>query len=235
MKKTVNKEKIAVYSATRNYYPMLVPAVNSLVINSSVDKIYILAEDDELPCRFRDSSKIEVINVSDQTFFPKDGPNYKSFFTYMAMMRAALCHIFPMHDRILSLDVDTIVDKNIDAIWDLPIDDCYFAAAKETHKSHDQFIYTNGGVCLFNLKKLRDGKADAIIEHLNKHKTQFLEQDCFNYMCQGDIYLMPSCYNVCEWTEPTGDWRIIHYASIRDWMGKDLVKKYMFEVKSDGE
>ena len=234
MNEKVHQHKIAVYTATRNYYPMLVPAVNSLIINSNVDKIYILAEDDELPCRFRDPEKVEIINVGDQKFFKPNGPNSKSFFTYMAMMRITLCHIFPYYDRILSLDVDTIVNKNIDAIWDLPIDDCYFAAAKETHKSYDQFIYTNVGVCLFNLRMMRDGKADEIIEYLNKHEVSFLEQDCLNYMCQGNIYLMPSCYNVCTWTEPTGDWRIVHYAGIRNWMDKDLVKKYIFEVK-DGK
>lgn len=229
LNKPVHQHKIAVYTGTRNLYPAMNPAVNSLLANSSVDKIYLLIEDDKIPCKFSDPGRVETINISNQTFFSPDGPNYNTYWTYMAMMRAALCHIFPYYDKVLSLDVDTIVDKNIDDIWDLPIDDCYFAAVKETHKSHDEYLYTNAGVCLFNLRKLRDGKADEIIKYLNEKSSSFLEQDCFNNMCQGNIYEMPSCYNVCLWAEPTDDWRIIHYAGIRNWMNKDLVKKYILE------
>jgi lipopolysaccharide biosynthesis glycosyltransferase len=220
--------KIAVYTATRNLYDLLIPAYSSLLCNSSVDKIYLLIEDDEFPYLFPYNDMFEVINVSNQQFFRQDGPNMNSRFTYMAMMRAALCHVLPeWYDKVLSLDVDTIVNKNIDAIWDLPVEECYFAASKETHKSHDHFFYANVGVCLHNLEKMRDGKADEIIKYLNEHEITFLEQDCMNYMCQGSICEMPSCYNVNTWTENTGDWRIIHYAGIKDWADKELVKKYM--------
>ena len=40
-----------------------------------------------------------------------------SSFTYLAMMRAALAKLFPDIDRILSLDVDTIIDQNISDLW----------------------------------------------------------------------------------------------------------------------
>lgn len=216
----------AVYTASRNLYPDLLPAVKSLFINSDVDKVFFLIEDDSFPCWLPD--KIECINVSNQTFFDKDGPNMNSRFTYLAMMRATLAKLFPDIDRILSLDVDTIVDKYIGSdLWKLPIENYYFSASKEPFRTdYEKLFYTNIGVTMYNLDKLRDGKVDEVIAELNKKRYSFLEQDVFNYLCQGYILDMPSCYNANDWTMPTYDKKIVHYAGIKDWNKEPLVEKY---------
>lgn len=216
--------KTAVYSGSRNLYPDMVTSAKSLLINSDVEQIIFLVEDDSFP--FELPNCIRTINVSHQTFFKKESPNMKSGYTYFAMMRAALCFIFPNLDRILSLDTDTIVDRDISDIWELSIDDCYFAASKETERSYMDLLYTNTGVALYNLKKLRDGKADEVIEVLNRTRFQWVEQDVFNYLCQGRIYDMPSCYNVNYWTEPTEDERIIHYAGLKEYRAFPEYQKY---------
>lgn len=216
----------AVYTASRNLYPDLLPAVKSLFINSDVDKVFFLIEDDSFPCWLPD--KIECINVSNQIFFDKDGPNMNSRFTYLAMMRATLAKLFPNIDRILSLDVDTIVDKYIGSdLWKLPIENYYFSASKEPFRTdYEKLFYTNIGVTMYNLDKLRDGKVDEVIAELNKKRYSFLEQDVFNYLCQGYILDMPSCYNANDWTVPTFDKKIVHYAGIKDWNKELLVEKY---------
>jgi lipopolysaccharide biosynthesis glycosyltransferase len=82
----------------------------------------------------------------------------------MVLIRAALSKILPHEDLVLSLDVDTIVDKNIDELWDLPMEKYYIAAVREPAKSTGSYIYINFGVCLMNLKLLRStGKDDEII------------------------------------------------------------------------
>ncbi len=221
--------KIAAYTASRNLYADMIPAVNSLLQHSDVDKVYFLIEDDVFPYYL--SEKIEVINISDQKYFPKDGINYKNRFTYMVLIRAAFAKIFPQYDKILSLDVDTIVDKDISDIWNLPIDDYYFSAALEPYcskggKFEKMDKYYNVGVALYNLKKLRDGKVDEVIESLNTVPYDFLEQDCFNKLCEGHILDMSSDYNACNWTTPTGNPRIVHYAGIKNWSNEPLVQKY---------
>ena len=209
------KLKVAVYTGSNNLYPDMVVAAKSLLINSDVDLIYLLIEDDNFPFSLPDC--IKTINVSDQSFFDNNGPNMKSRYSYLAMMRAALCFIFPDLDRVLSLDVDTIVNKNISDIWDLPIDDFYFAASREEHRCYEDVLYTNMGVTLFNLEKLRNGKAQEVIDILNKSKFSYVEQDVFNCLCQGMIYNMPSCYNVNTWTDDAEDEKILHYAGIKEW------------------
>ena len=216
--------KAAVYTGSRNLYVDMVTAVKSLLINSDVDRVYMLIEDDEFP--FWLPECVQTINVRDQKYFPPGGPNMKSGYTYLAMMRATLAHVFPDLDRILSLDVDTIVDRDISDLWDLDLTGMYFAASKEAHRSYDCLLYTNMGVTLFNLAELRDGKADEVIDVLNRRRYTWVEQDVFNYLCQGRIAEMPSCYNVNTWTEPTEDKRILHYAGIKEYQSFPGYLKY---------
>lgn len=46
--------KAAVYTGTKNLYREMVTASKSLLINSDVDKIYLLVEDDEFPLEIPD-------------------------------------------------------------------------------------------------------------------------------------------------------------------------------------
>lgn len=217
--------KVAAYSGSRNLYPDMVTAVKSLLINSDVDKVYFLIEDDVFPYYL--PKEVETINVSNQSYFRKDGPNMRSRFTYLAMMRAVYAKLFVQYDRILSLDVDTIVDKDISDLWDLPIDDYYFAASREPYRMQmEHQFYTNIGVALYNLKKLRDGKVDDVIAELNANRYEFVEQDVFNYLCQGAIYEMSSDYNANDWTLPSYNRKIVHYAGIKQWNQFPLVLKY---------
>jgi lipopolysaccharide biosynthesis glycosyltransferase len=49
----------------------------------------------------------------------------------MVLIRAAYSKIFPELDRILSIDMDTVVNENISDLWDLDLTDYYLAAVEE--------------------------------------------------------------------------------------------------------
>lgn len=218
------KPKYAAYCGSRNIYTDMAVSLKSLLLNSDVDRVYLLIEDDKFPFCLPDC--VQTINVSNQQFFKPDGPNMKSQYTYFAMMRAALAFVLPDVDTILSLDIDTIIDKDISDLWDISLDGYYFAAAKEPHRTHNGFLYTNAGVVLYNLEKLRDGKAQEVIDVLNSRQYTWVEQDVFNYLCQGRILEMPSKYNINDWTEKTDDHRVIHYAGIKKYQGDMFYLKY---------
>ena len=219
-------KRVACYCMTRNLYHKVRPSLNSLLKNTSVDHVYILAEDDDIG--FELPEKVSLVNVADQKFFDPEGPNYRSRWTYMCLMRIPLCYIFPDLDRILTLDVDTIVDKNIDDIWDTPFEQCYFAGVKEEGLSHQKNRpYINFGVVLWNLKKMRDGMADRIIQELNTRFHMYPEQDVANDMCQRHIYQISSVYNSCRFTAPTNYPKIHHFAATGLWYEHHpLVQKY---------
>lgn len=222
-------KKVAAYTGTRNLYTLMVPAVKSLICNSDVDEVWLFIEDDKLPDGFgMPKDIVKVRNVSDQGYFAKDGPNMDSGFTYMAMMRATYAKEFPELERILSLDVDTIVNQDISSLWDLPLlDKYYFAAAVEPGATEKHgYLYANIGVALYNLEKLRDGKSDEVIAELNANKYRYLEQDVFNKLCQGGIFEMDPTYNSTPFTKQIDKPHIVHYAGQKKWDGAQLVRQY---------
>ena len=218
--------KAAVYAGTRNLYSDMVTAAKSLTMHSSVDAIYFLIEDSSFPEKLPDY--VQCLDVSRQKYFSKQGPNVYKLWTWMVLMRGALPKIFPELDKILSLDVDTIVNHNIDVLWDLQIDDYYLAGVPEPLKSKQNIPYVNMGVTLFNLQKLRNDKIDdRIIRSLNRDKFQFAEQDCINRICRGRILTMSSTYNANRWTDPCEDPAIIHFAAEQNWNKLPIIQSYL--------
>ena len=217
--------KAAVYAGTRNVYPDMIIAAKSLALHSSVDVIYFLIEDKTVPYAIPDY--VHCINVSDQTYFDKYCPNVYRLWTWMVLMRAALTKIFPDLDRILSLDIDTVVMQNIDELWDLNMDGYYFAGVKETLKSKPGEPYMNMGVAMQNLKLLRDsGMDDKIIQMLNNKKFKFAEQDCMNQLCCKRILTISSIYNANNFTAPCDFPKIRHFAAEENWRSNPIVDQY---------
>ena len=198
--------KAAVYTGTSNLYGGMIAASKSLIANSDVDEIWFLIEDDEFPVKLPDM--IHTINASKiwREYIDEDSPNMKSRFSYMAVIRPAFCHILPHLDRVLSLDVDTMVRTDISSVWDTDLDGYYIAGCMEPHHSRDGIISINAGVVLMNLEMLRDGRADII-----------MDQDAMTCLCQGRIQTLDKRYNGTIWTGCGPDCFIKHYAGIKDW------------------
>ena len=127
-------------------------------------------------------------------------------------MRAALCHVLADVDVVLSLDCDTVCVADASGAWDADIDGCYFAGVEEAGKSHDGLLYANVGVTLMNLAMLRDGKADEIIDVLNRRRYTWPEQDVMNYLCQGRIAVLDKRYNDMAFNGRAEDPAIVHFA-----------------------
>lgn len=217
--------KAAVYAGTKNLYPDMLTAAKSIATNSSVDAIYLLIETDYFP--YYIPSYVKPINVSKQTYFPIGCPNVYTRWTFMTLMRCALSKYFPDLDRILWLDVDTIVREDIDALWDLDMKDYCIAGVMEPEKSTPEKPYINAGVMMLNLEKLReDGMDDILIKALNTKQYPFADQDCINDICQDKILLIPSTYNSNYYTELFETPKIRHFANEFKWRDKLMVHYY---------
>ena len=150
----------------------------------------------------------------------------------MCMMRAAFPQMFKEYDRALSLDIDIIVNEDIGHLWDLPLDDYYYAGVPEPcrQKTSDDPVYCNFGVIMMNLDKIRrDGKDAEAIYLLNHTKLGCPEQDAFNRVCAHHIYALPPDYNFTPFSHITGEPEreiITHYAGIKYWKHFAPVRKY---------
>ena len=216
--------KAAVYIATRNYYKDVLPSVKSLLLNSDVDKIVLLIEDDTFP--FELPKRVMTVNASNQSYIRPDGPNVKNWWCWMVLLRGAYHRIFPDLDKILSFDADAFAVRDISELWDLDMTDYYTAEVREPKLSTPERTYFNAGIMMMNLEKLRDGTGDRIIEELNTKFHRYPEQDCYTEFCKGKILELPSEYNSAYFTAPCDDPKIIHYADTKDWREKPIVKQF---------
>lgn len=219
------------YFLTRNIYRNVLPSLKSLLKNGNVDRVWLMIEDDDIGFDLPD--KVVTMNITrwrDALLDPA-GPNYGRRWTYMALMKVALSKInlYWTYDRALTLDADTIVTGDISGIWDIDISDCYLAAAREWYWSR---IYNrdciNGGVIMWNLKKMRDGMDDRLIDILNKKAFKFCDQDAISELCEGRIRIMDSAYNFTKWTDPPmTEPKIIHFAAYKEkFFEQEIVKQY---------
>ena len=198
--------KAAAYCATRNLYPDLIPAIKSLLMHSDVDKIYLLIEDDAFPEPLPDAC--ECINVSRQMWFRPGGPNWSQKWTWMVLMRCALTKILPETlDRVLSLDADTIVERDISELWDLDLTGWFLAAVREPRKSSPKTSYFNAGVVMYHLAQLRaEGMDDKLIRALNEKAYECTDQDAINtYVLDDDSKQTLPTGPIIEGLAPDGE------------------------------
>lgn len=173
MKKSVS------YCMTRNIYQMVIPSMKSLLANNNIDTVYLITEDDDIGIWLPDN--VKIINVSDQQYIKKTSPNYYTNFTWMVMIRLALPFILKDEERVLSLDLDTIIQSNIEELCDMDMDGKYVAGSIEDRLSqYHGYSYINCGVMFMNLEKFRDGMAQRILDLLNTKRYTYNEQDCMN-------------------------------------------------------
>lgn len=116
-------------------------------------------------------------------------------------------------DRVLYLDPDLIVNGSIRQLYDLPMDEYYFAAASHTGPflrkmnelrldMEDESPYINSGVMLMNLKRLRDEQNyDDVFRYIERRKNFLIlpDQDIISSLYGSKIYALDTYrYNMTE-------------------------------------
>ena len=218
-------KRVAVYAGTRNVYGMMASAAKSLLEHTRMNRVCFLIEDDAFPEKLPDV--IDCINVSGQTWLDPEGPNYNSPVTYMSNIRLALPEILPEEDRVLWLDIDTIVMKDIGEIFETDLTGFYVAMVEEPVRSKYPFMYFNAGVALMDLERMRDGIYLKCIDLLNRVAYTAQDQDMLNLFCQGEIRKIPPQWNDAgHITEPTLDPYIRHFAGALKQDGRPYFDAY---------
>lgn len=215
--------KAACYCMTHGYYENILPSLKSLLCNSDVDKVYLLIEDDDVG--FKLPENVECINISGQKYIDKNGPNFVNKWAWIVLIRTALAKIFPDLDRLLTLDVDTLIVEDISGLWNMPLGRNYLAGTMDLPLARDERIYVNAGVVLWNLEQIRkDHIDDRMIEAINSRNYAYPEQDCLNDICEGRIYLLNGIWNSGAFSRDNGTQKVLHYA------GKGL-KRYFADPR----
>ena len=215
--------KVAVYAGTRNVYHNMAVAARSLLCHTQMDRVWFLIEDDEFPEEL--PAVIKTKNMSGQQWFP-EGPNTRKRWSYMSLLRLALHEILPEEDRVLWLDIDTIVNEDITELFETDLEGCYVAAAEEPIRSKRPFRYYNAGVMIMDLRKLRDGMAEELIRYTNRVEMDFPDQDVINLLCQGRIKAIDPYWNSNRWIVEVENPGITHFAADRNYERQELWQEY---------
>ena len=199
-----------IYGAHNTIYEYLPMAINSLLKTNPTANVYVLAEQDQI--ENIKHPQVKVINIHNYNLkFDKSHPNFKlaANFTYMANVRLYIPQLFPGLDRVLWLDVDTIVKDKLDELFTIDMTNYAVGMVKENKKDR---IYCNSGVCLFNLDYIRWYELDKqFMDKLFGSKLSYPDQDILNQVCKDHILFLDSKYNASYLTEMPSEIKIRHY------------------------
>ena len=114
---------------------------------------------------------------------------------------------FVKENKVLYIDTDAIVRKDISNVWNYDISNFYVAGVKDYGIIEDGIIekynitgkYINSGFVVFNLDKIRkENIMKQWFKLINTKKLVFPDQDALNIVCQHHELYLPSMYNSCE-------------------------------------
>jgi lipopolysaccharide biosynthesis glycosyltransferase len=114
--------------------------------------------------------------------------------------------LFPDLNRIIYLDGDTLIRKDISEMYNYPFNDNYILGfpfytgyIMKRYGINKPKHYINGGCLLFNIKKIRKDKKDIDLLYATMRRIKnwgFLEQDAINYIFNPKIGFLPLKYGI---------------------------------------
>ena len=145
----------------------------------------------DVPADKFDSLKLNIEYISKETYF-----------------RYLIADLLPNIDKILYLDADIIVRRDINVLYNTNLEGFYLAGVKDLFIEQIDYkptlgftndeIYINAGVLLMNLKQMRCDKiGEKLLSETQKlwGKIQYQDQDILNLVCRDKIKPMDSIYN----------------------------------------
>ena len=220
-----------VYALTRNIYDWILPSLRSLAEHHPNAKVYILCEDDEYPIDLPMPAKI--INISNMHMFDHSVNINNRFGGYINLLKVYYPTILKRLNKVIHLDVDTIICDSLDPFWKIDLTGKWIAAVPEYSAVHSQLklygdVYYNAGVMLINLQQMRKDKIeDTMAQFLNEVPQPFADQDAWNRygIEQNKIVVAPSRFNECISTRYSDDPAIVHYCAIPDWFTTSSMRR----------
>ena len=209
-----------VYALTKNVYEWVVPSIKSLAEHNPKARVFMLAEDDDFPYEL--PIDVEMVNVSDQTYFPDIATHRKDDFGgYINHLKIWYSKFLPVN-KVIHLDIDTIICDKLDGLWKTDVSGKWFAAVPESQKWYNPFgdKYYNTGIALFNLAQIRKDKPQQdMTDYLLNTDQPYADQNAWNKFGyeQDKIAELELRYNESRVTGMTDNPAIVHFCSIPDW------------------
>lgn len=199
------------------YVPPTATSISSAIKNKCPESIYnfyiitenITSQDETMLMRLEKLAPESVkIKLMPQTEPDLPYENMQRFLQYkVGMHKIYLPETLPELDKIIYMDGDTLVLKDLHKLFDIDITDVYAAVAKDgifyrfpkemAEMGLDKRgFYFNSGVMLYNLALQRkDHITEKLVEYIKTHEDFFGDQDVLNMVFGDKLKLMSYRYN----------------------------------------
>ncbi|HEM4266346.1 TPA: glycosyltransferase [Streptococcus suis] len=206
------------FTVSDSYIDYMGTTLYSIMVHTrkSPVSVYVLTSDISDYSRFKlqkledrfHNLNIHILVVDAKQF--EDLPLNRSHITRPEVyFRMAFASLLPDLDRILYLDSDILAQKDLQPLWETPLDGAYMAAVSEPPSEGgfdyrrsigmtDPTYYFNSGVLLMDLKKIREDKIESLLfecGHAIKDKIRLQDQDIINVALEGKIKSLDPIYN----------------------------------------
>lgn len=215
MKKTMN----ILVTLDVNYIPYLNVMITSLLNHNRefYFHVYLLhssiGEKDVIGTRSILGTKGELIMINADNINLEGAPTTSRYPKEIYYRIFAAMYLPDTVDRILYLDPDIIVNGSLEKLYELPMENYYFAAASHTGTllrklnelrldMEEDALYINSGVMLMNLNLLRkEQNIEDVFDFIEKRKNQLIlpDQDIISSLYGTKIYALDTFkYNMTE-------------------------------------
>lgn len=168
----------------------------------------------QLVCSNKKNVSLRFIEIS--AILDSDNlKTYSSRLSRTTFARLYIPELFSEYSKVLSLDGDIIIKKDVAELYNTNVDNFYFAAVPDAglsllykfHKYDAYYLesiginekdkYFNAGVLLFNIVEFKNNySVQRMIEMIAKNIFHFDEQDAFNCFAKGHIKLLHFKWNL---------------------------------------
>lgn len=238
-----------VFSTDHFYVTPTIVAIQSLLKHNNDVEIYCLVDSSICPedkqaieseCKCF-NTPVNFITIKDEL---NDGYETRGI-TKAAYYRLLIPWLIPNHNKVIYLDGDIIVKRDITALYSCNLGDNLIAGVNTpSYYSEngnlnyikslnlDPHSYINSGILVFNSKLIRDGNYKQSLLDKVGQKLMYQDQDIINIVFQGKIHLLNFIYNfaihqlkyIPEMHLDISDACIIHFSGFKPW--KSLIMGY---------
>ena len=204
------------YASDNKFVSIMMTSINSVLENVK-DEINIHIISDAISKKNKENISLLVNKYEKKVFFYeadkylngiKNKIRVTSAWPAIAFIRIYLVELLPQNiEKILYLDCDTLVCKDIRKLWNTDLSQYLVAGVLDCMDKNyinkigldNSDIYINSGVLLFNLINMRKYDLEDKFEQIIKEKGQYFkypDQDAINIVMNKHIKTIPMEYNL---------------------------------------
>jgi lipopolysaccharide biosynthesis glycosyltransferase len=201
-----------VFISDNNYIKPTAVAVHSIIANAKTAKnlnFFVLGDsltEDSIGLLKNSGAKNIKIIPSENLLSDLKNLSVNRHVSHSALLKFFLPQIFKDFDKVLYLDSDILVQKDLSELYNTNINDFYAAVIKDTLcvkdseymkqvKIYNKF-YFNSGVMLLNLRKMReDNITEKMLHYRQTIEQHFMDQDTFNAIIGHNVKYISYKYN----------------------------------------